>query len=44
MDLHHLEESAEEAFDHALHIVKMKNILLIFIIICLAYLYLFVIE
>ncbi|WP_318785646.1 hypothetical protein [Methanimicrococcus hacksteinii] len=44
MDLHQIEESAEEAFDHALHVVKMKNILLIFIIICLAYLYLFVIE
>lgn len=44
MDLHQIEESAEEAFDHALHIVKMKNILLAFVIICLAYLYLFVID
>jgi hypothetical protein len=44
MDLHHLEESAEEVFDHALHIVKMKTLLLILIILSLAYLYLFVIE
>lgn len=44
MDLHQIEESAEHAFDHALHIVKMKNFLLVFIILCLAYLYLFVIE
>ncbi|WNY29104.1 hypothetical protein MmiEs2_13200 [Methanimicrococcus stummii] len=44
MDLHHIEETAEEAFDHAIHVVKMKNILLTFIILCLAYLYLFVID
>jgi hypothetical protein len=43
MDFHHLEESAEEVFDHALHIVKMKNILLISIIAALAYLYIFII-
>ncbi|WNY23633.1 hypothetical protein MmiHf6_09420 [Methanimicrococcus hongohii] len=44
MDLHQIEESAEQAFDHALHMVKMKNILLLIIILGLAYLYLFVID
>lgn len=44
MNLHQIEESAEHAFDHALHVVKMKNILLLFTILSLAYLYLFVIE
>jgi hypothetical protein len=44
MGLHKIEESAENAFDHALHIVKMKNLLLLVILLGLTYLYLFVIE
>jgi len=44
MDLNQLEESAEEAFDHALHIVKMKNLLLVLILLALAYLFIFVID
>lgn len=48
MDLHQIEESAEHmaeyVFDHTRHILKMKNILLLFIVLCLAYLYLFVID
>ncbi|MDY0266642.1 MAG: hypothetical protein RBQ94_03205 [Methanimicrococcus sp.] len=44
MDLHQLEDSAEHAFDVAKHIVTIPNLLLIFILLGLAYLYFFVID
>lgn len=44
VDLNQIEETAEHAFDHAAHIVEVKNILLIIIVLSLSYLYLFAVD
>jgi|GEM_PF-5035229 len=44
MDLNDLEHHIDEEIHHVIDVVKMKNILLIAIILILTYLYLFVIE
>ena len=44
MDLEEIEHQLDEELHHAIDVVKMKNILLVLILVGLAYLYLFVID
>ena len=44
MDLEEIEHQLDEELHHVIDVVKMKNMLLILILIGLAYLYLFVID
>jgi len=44
MDLNEIEHQIDEEIHHVVDIVKMKNMLLISVILILAYLYLFVIN
>lgn len=44
MDLNKIEHQIDDEIHHIVDVVKMKNILLILIILALTYLYLFVID
>jgi len=44
MDLNEIEHQIDEEIHHVIDVVKMKNMLLVAIILILAYLYLFVIK